>query len=57
MVASSLPPSGALVALAPISDPSAAVQALTEFFENRQVLMRDEFLRILRNSQRTEADR
>ena len=56
-VASSLPPGGASVAVPLISDPSAAVQALTEFFENRQMLMRDEFLRILRNSQRTEADR
>jgi hypothetical protein len=41
-------------ASAPISlpgDPAAAIRALTEFFENRQLLMRDEFLRILRKSQ------
>ena len=55
-VASSLPPGGASVAVL-ISDPAAAVQALTEFFENRQLLMRDDFLRILRNSQRTETVR
>jgi hypothetical protein len=47
-VASSLP-SGVAVPL--IGDPSAAVRALTEFFENRQMLMRDDFLRILRSSQ------
>ena len=56
-VASSLPPGGALAAVPLISDPSAAVQALTEFFENRQMLMRDDFLRILRKSQRTETNR
>jgi hypothetical protein len=35
----------------PLADPAAAVEALTEFFENRQMLMRDDFLRILCNSQ------
>ncbi|HLW85794.1 MAG TPA: PilZ domain-containing protein [Candidatus Sulfotelmatobacter sp.] len=33
------------------SDPAAALRALSEFFESRQLLMRDEFLRILRKSQ------
>ena len=33
------------------SDPGAALRALAEFFESRQLLMRDEFLRILRKSQ------
>jgi hypothetical protein len=33
------------------ADPAAAVRALIEFFESRQLLMRDEFLRILRKSQ------
>ncbi|MGA9979000.1 MAG: PilZ domain-containing protein [Candidatus Sulfotelmatobacter sp.] len=33
------------------SDPAAAIRALVEFFESRQLLMRDEFLRILRKSQ------
>lgn len=50
-VASSLASGGGAAAVPLIVDPSAAVQALTEFFENRQTLMRDDFLRILRSSQ------
>ncbi len=50
-VASSLPAGGATAAVPLITDPSAAVRALTEFFENRQMLMRDDFLKILRSSQ------
>jgi hypothetical protein len=34
-----------------ITDPGAAVQALIEFFESRQMLMREDFLRIVRKSQ------
>lgn len=34
-----------------ITDPAAALQALIEFFDNRHMLMREEFLRILRKSQ------
>jgi hypothetical protein len=34
-----------------ISDPAAAVEALIRFFEDRQMLLHDEFLRILRASQ------
>jgi hypothetical protein len=34
-----------------ISNPAAAVQALIQVFEKRQMLLRDEFVRILRNSQ------
>jgi hypothetical protein len=45
---------GPLDALPPIADPRAAVQALTEFFENRQMLMREDFLMILRKSQSCE---
>ena len=56
-IASSLPAGGAFAAVPLISDPAAALQALTDFFENRQMLMRDDFLRILRKSQRTEANR
>jgi PilZ domain-containing protein len=56
-IASSLPAGGAFAAVPLISDPAAALQALTDFFENRQMLMRDDFLRILRNSQRTGTDR
>jgi hypothetical protein len=33
------------------ADATAALRALAEFFESRQLLMRDEFLRILRKSQ------
>jgi len=51
-LASSLPASGPLEAVPLISDPTAAIQALVEFFEDRQMLMRDDFLRILRQSQR-----
>jgi hypothetical protein len=54
-MASSLPARGSMDALPPIADPRAAVQALTEFFENRQMLMREDFLRILRKSQVPEA--
>jgi len=50
-IASSLPAGGPLEAVPLISDPTAAIQALMEFFENRQMLMRDDFLRILRQSQ------
>ncbi len=53
-IASSLPSRGPLDAVPLIADPSAAVQALTEFFENRQMLMREDFLRILRKSQNPE---
>jgi hypothetical protein len=52
-IASSLPATGPLEAVPLISDPTAAIQALVEFFENRQMLMRDDFLRILRQSQST----
>jgi hypothetical protein len=53
-IASSLPAGGPLAAAPPITNPTAALQALTEFFENRQMLMRDDFLRILRKSQTPE---
>ena len=52
-IASSLPSTGPLdVPL--IANPTAALEALTEFFENRQMLMREDFLRILRKSQSPE---
>ena len=50
-VASSLPAGGPLEAVPRIADPGAALQKLTEFFESRQMLMREDFLRILRTSQ------
>jgi PilZ domain len=42
---------GALMAIQLPPDATAALRALAEFFESRQLLMRDEFLRILRKSQ------
>jgi len=50
-IASTLPADGPLEALPPISNPQAAIRELAEFFENRQMLMREDFLRILRASQ------
>jgi hypothetical protein len=49
--ASSVPAAGALSSIPLPSDATAALRALAEFFESRQLLMRDEFLRILRKSQ------
>ncbi len=54
-IASSLPATEPLEAVPLISSPQAAVQALVEFFESRQMLMRDDFLRILRKSQSAES--
>jgi len=50
-IASTLPSMGPLSDVPHLSDPAAAVQALLEFFEHRQMLMRDDFLRILKKSQ------
>jgi len=50
-IASSLPSREPLHAVPLISDPRAAVQAIIEFFEDRQMLMREDFLRIVRQSQ------
>jgi len=52
-IASSLPAQEPLHALPRIADPAAAVQALAEFFDSRQMLTREDFLRILRKSQGT----
>lgn len=54
-IASSLPSSTPLDAMPTIANPAAAVQALKEFFESRQMLMRDDFVRIVRKSQATDA--
>jgi len=51
-LASSQPVSGPLKSVPLISDPGAAVRALVEYFENRQMLTQEEFLRVLRTSQR-----
>jgi hypothetical protein len=50
-IASSLPSTTPSEAVPPITNPGAAVQGLIEFFESRQMLMREDFLRILRKSQ------
>ena len=50
-IASSLPANGSIEEVPAISDPEAAIQALLEFFESRQVLMREDFLRVLKKSQ------
>jgi hypothetical protein len=42
---------GALMSISLPTDATTALRALAEFFESRQLLMRDEFLRILRKSQ------
>ena len=51
-IASSLPASGSLNAIPQITDPAAALQALVEFFQSRQMLMREDFLRLLKKSQK-----
>ena len=54
-VASSLPSiSNRLQSVPLITNPQAAIQELVEFFESRQMLMREDFLRILRKSQTPE---
>jgi len=37
--------------LSPVSNPAAAIQAVMRFFEERHLLSREEFIRIMRNSQ------
>lgn len=48
-IATSLPANDTEVPRIP--DPAAAIQALVEFFEDRQMLMREDFLRVLKKSQ------
>ena len=50
-IASSLPSTTSLGAPV-ITNPEAALQELLDFFENRQMLMRDDFLRLLKKSQK-----
>lgn len=49
-IASSLPARGPLE-LPPITRPGAVIEALHEFFRDRQMLTRDDFVRIVRQSQ------
>jgi hypothetical protein len=51
-IASSLPATSPLEAVPLITNPQAAIQAITEFFESHQILMRDDFLKVLKNSQK-----
>lgn len=51
-IASSLPATGPLDAVPLITNSQAALQGITEFFESHQILMRDDFLRILKKSQK-----
>lgn len=51
-IASSLPATSPLEAVPLITNPQSAVEAITEFFESHQILMRDDFLRILKKSQK-----
>ena len=46
------PTTGPMEGLPPVTSPEAAVRALIEFFEVRQVLMRDDFLNLMRKSQK-----
>ena len=51
-IASSLPSISNRVETIPVvTNPQAAIQDLVEFFESRQMLMREDFLRLLRKSQ------
>jgi hypothetical protein len=50
-VVSALSSHGSLTEIPLLSDPVAAVQALTRFFEQHHMLVRDDFMRILRESQ------
>jgi PilZ domain len=52
---SALASGGSLGLLAQIADPTSALRALAQFFENRQTLMRDDFLSILRKSQNSHS--
>jgi hypothetical protein len=52
-ISSSLPAPGPMAEIPLISDSAAAIQALVEFFESRQVLMREDFLRVLKKGQKS----
>jgi len=56
-IPSSLPAVRSLEGLPPISNPQAALQAVAEFFRDRQLLMWDDFLRIVRRSQSADSTR
>lgn len=53
-IASNLPSTTALECLPEISNAAAAIEELVHFFDTRQMLMRDDFLRLLQKSQQRE---
>jgi hypothetical protein len=55
-IASSLPATDPLKTV-PVTNPAAAVEALMEFFESHQMLLRDDFLRLLRKTQSPDLQR
>jgi hypothetical protein len=54
-MASSLSAHGSKESVPLISDPGTALQALIDFFESKQTLTRDDFVRVLRQSQSVRA--
>jgi len=46
------PSTGPMEALPPITNPEAAIRALIEFFEIHQILVRDDFLKLLKKGQK-----
>jgi len=56
-VASALPSTNPLHGVPLITDPERALQALIDCFETRQTLAREDFLRILKNSQASDTRR
>jgi len=50
-VQSPYPSTGPMESLGQIGNPGAAVQALVEYFDMHQVMMRDDFLRLVKKSQ------
>jgi hypothetical protein len=51
-IASTLPAAAPLNTVPQITDPQAALQELMDFFEHRQMLMREDFLRLVKKSQK-----
>ena len=50
-IPSNLSPGSSLGAMPEIIDPAAAIREVIDFFESRQILMQEDFLRLLRKSQ------
>jgi hypothetical protein len=50
-IASAIPAAGPPEEVPSVSNPEAAIHALLDFFETHQMLLREDFLRILRTSQ------